>query len=101
VHSKVTAWAGVDRAVRTVEHHHLPGPLNQWQALREEIHRDVCSRGFNTVKESFTQSYGSQNVDAALLLLPRVGFLPYTDPRIIGTIDVRSCAGEDGRSQQA
>lgn len=97
VHSKVMAWAGVDRAVRTVQHHHLPGPLRRWQALRAKIHDDICTRGYNAERGSFTQSYGSDHLDAALLLLPRVGFLPYDDPRIVGTIeavrDELSCDG--------
>jgi GH15 family glucan-1,4-alpha-glucosidase len=97
VHSKVMAWAGVDRAVRTVENHHLPGPLSRWRALRDEIHDDVCTHGYNAEIGSFTQSYGSDHLDAALLLLPRVGFLPYDDPRIVGTVEaVRADLGCDG-----
>ncbi|OBK76770.1 glycoside hydrolase family 15 protein [Mycobacterium sp. 1274761.0] len=86
VHSKVMAWAGVDRAVRTVENQHLPGPLHQWRALRSKIHHDICSNGYSTSRECFTQAYGSDDLDAALLLMPRVGFLPYTDPRIVATV---------------
>lgn len=97
VHSKVMAWAGVDRAVRTVEHHELPGPLADWRALREEIHRDVCARGYDAERGYFTQAYGSDQLDAALLLLPRVGFLPYRDARIVGTIEaVRDQLSQDG-----
>lgn len=87
VHSKVMAWAGVDRAVRTVENHQLDGPLARWRALRDEIHADVCRHGYNKRRGYFTQSYGSDHLDAALLLLPRVGFLPYDDPRIVGTVE--------------
>jgi GH15 family glucan-1,4-alpha-glucosidase len=91
------AWAGVDRAVRTVERHNLHGPLFEWRALRDEIHRDVCTHGYNAELGSFTQSYGSDHLDAALLLLPRVGFLPYRDPRIVGTVDaVRRNLTQDG-----
>ncbi len=86
VHSKVMAWAGVDRAVRTIEHHHLSGPLHRWRALRDKIHRDVCANGYDADRNTFTQSYGSDEVDAALLLLPRVGFLPWRDPRVVGTV---------------
>lgn len=97
VHSKVMAWAGVDRAVRTVEHHHLPGPLFEWRALRDEIHRDVCAHGYSAELGHFTQSYGSDELDAALLLLPRVGFLPYRDPRVVGTVDaIRDQLTRDG-----
>ena len=97
VHSKVMAWAGVDRAVRTVENHGLPGPLDTWKALREEIHHEVCANGYDAQRHTFTQSYGSDELDAALLLLPRVGFLPWDDPRIIGTVDaVDAELGHDG-----
>ena len=87
VHSKVMAWAGVDRAVRTVERHHLPGPLFEWRALRDQIHDDVCSHGYDADRNCFTQSYGSTELDDALLLLPRVGFLPYGDHRVVGTVE--------------
>jgi GH15 family glucan-1,4-alpha-glucosidase len=87
VHSKVMAWAGVDRAVRTVENHSLDGPVDKWRRLRDEIHDDVCTNGYNAEANTFTQSYGSDEMDAALLLIPRVGFLPWNDSRVIGTID--------------
>lgn len=87
VHSKVMAWAGFDRAVRAVERHRLDGPVDRWRAIREEIHAEVCAKGFDTGRNTFTQFYGSQGLDAALLLIPRVGFLPPTDPRVLGTID--------------
>jgi GH15 family glucan-1,4-alpha-glucosidase len=73
--------------VRTVEEHGFDGPVDRWRALRDEIHRDVCERGFDRELGSFTQSYGSKELDASLLLLPLVGFLPATDPRIRGTIE--------------
>ncbi|GAA3836795.1 glycoside hydrolase family 15 protein [Nocardioides panacisoli] len=87
VHSKVMAWAGLDRAVRSVERHGLDGPVDRWRATRDQIHAEVCARGFDTERDTFTQSYGSKGLDAALLLIPRVGFLPWDDPRVIGTID--------------
>ncbi len=87
VHSKVMAWVGVDRAVRTVGNHHLDGPLDHWRQLRRQIHDDVCTNGYDAEHNTFTQSYGSDQLDAALLLIPRVGFLPYRDPRVIGTIE--------------
>jgi GH15 family glucan-1,4-alpha-glucosidase len=86
VHSKVMAWAGVDRGVQAVERFGLDGPVEQWRALRQEIHDDVCAHGFDPERGTFTQSYGSQGLDAALLLLPRVGFLDWSDPRVVGTI---------------
>ncbi|MDQ0381232.1 glycoside hydrolase family 15 protein [Amycolatopsis thermophila] len=96
-HSKVMAWAGVDRAVHTVEDHHLDGPVEHWRALRERIHADVCAHGFDARRGTFTQSYGSSEVDAALLLIPRVGFLPWNDPRVHGTVDaVRAQLCRDG-----
>jgi len=86
VHSKVLAWAGVDRMVRAVEDG-AQGPLERWRALREEIHADVCAHGFDPDLGSFTQSYGSTALDAALLLIPQVGFLPWDDPRVVGTVE--------------
>jgi GH15 family glucan-1,4-alpha-glucosidase len=87
VHSKVMAWAGVDRAVHTVEHHGLSGPVDTWRTVRDDIHRDVCTNGYDPQRNTFTQSYGSDSLDAALLLIPRVGFLPWRDPRVIGTVN--------------
>ncbi|MEU0729336.1 glycoside hydrolase family 15 protein [Streptomyces sp. NPDC006140] len=88
VHSKVMVWVAADRAVRTLERHpELDGDLDGWRALREEVHREVCEKGYDPQRNTFTQSYGSRELDAALLLIPRVGFLPPDDPRVIGTID--------------
>ncbi|MFF7792761.1 glycoside hydrolase family 15 protein [Streptomyces sp. NPDC007991] len=88
VHSKVMVWVAADRAVRTLERHpELDGDLDGWRALREEVHREVCDKGYDPARNTFTQSYGSRELDAALLLIPRVGFLPPDDPRVIGTID--------------
>jgi GH15 family glucan-1,4-alpha-glucosidase len=87
VHSKAMAWVAFDRAVRTVESQDVDGPLDRWRAVRDEIFRDVCEHGFDPELNSFTQSYGSKDLDASLLLLPLVGFLPATDPQIRGTIE--------------
>ena len=87
VHSKVMAWVAFDRAVRTVETQGMDGPVDRWRALRDEIHDEVCARGFDEKLGSFTQSYGSQELDASLLLLPLVGFLPGSDPRVRGTVE--------------
>ncbi|MFD8153649.1 glycoside hydrolase family 15 protein [Streptomyces sp. NPDC001046] len=88
VHSKVMVWVAADRAVRTLQAHpELDGDLDGWRALREEVHREVCEKGYDPERNTFTQSYGSRELDAALLLIPRVGFLPPDDPRVIGTID--------------
>jgi GH15 family glucan-1,4-alpha-glucosidase len=86
-HSKVMTWVAFDRAVRTVEQQGLDGPEDRWRELRDEIFAEVCERGFDEELGSFTQSYGSKELDASLLLLPLVGFLPATDPRIGGTIE--------------
>lgn len=87
VHSKVMAWAGVDRAVHAVEVHGRDGPADRWRALADAIHADVCAHGFDADRGTFTQSYGSAGLDSALLLIPRVGFLPWDDPRVVGTVD--------------
>ena len=86
VHSKAMAWAGVDRAVHAVEAQGLEGPVGKWRALRDEIHADVCAKGYDADRETFTQFYGSRGLDAALLLLPQFGFLDWSDPRIVGTV---------------
>ncbi|MFF7870140.1 glycoside hydrolase family 15 protein [Streptomyces qaidamensis] len=88
VHSKVMVWVAADRAVRTLERHpELDGDLDGWRALCDEVHQEVCEKGYDPERNTFTQSYGSRELDAALLLIPRVGFLPPDDPRVIGTID--------------
>ncbi|MDQ1614708.1 MAG: hypothetical protein QOJ60_647 [Actinomycetota bacterium] len=85
-HSKVLAWVAADRAVRTVSHSGLSGPVDRYRALRDEIHADVCAKGYDSARETFTQYYGSRELDAALLLIPQVGFLPPEDPRVRGTL---------------
>jgi GH15 family glucan-1,4-alpha-glucosidase len=85
-HSKVMAWVAFDRAVKTLESTRLGGPLERWRQLRDEIHADVCRRGFDRTKRAFTQAYGSPHLDASLLLIPAVGFLPPDDPRVVGTV---------------
>jgi GH15 family glucan-1,4-alpha-glucosidase len=85
-HSKVLAWVAFDRAVKSVEQFGLAGPLERWRAIRSAIHTDVCGRGYDSGRNTFTQSYGSPALDASLLMLPIVGFLPPGDPRIAGTV---------------
>jgi GH15 family glucan-1,4-alpha-glucosidase len=80
------AWVAFDRAIRSAQTFGLEGPVDQWQKLRAQIFAEVCERGFDPQLGSFVQSYGSKQVDASLLLLPSVGFLPVSDPRISGTI---------------
>jgi GH15 family glucan-1,4-alpha-glucosidase len=85
-HSKVMAWVAIDRGIRSAEEFGLQAPLAEWRGLRREIHADVCANGFDAGLNSFVQTYGSQNLDAALLMIPLVGFLPITDPRVRGTL---------------
>ena len=97
VHSKVMAWAGMDRAVQAVERFGLDGPVEQWKQTRAAIHDEVCAKGFDADRNTFTQWYGSQGLDAALLQIPQVGFLPFHDSRVIGTVDaVQHELGADG-----
>src|SRR5205085_12195866 len=86
-HSKVMAWVAVDRALRGVESFGLDGDTDRWQALRQAIHDDVCRHGYDATRNTFVQSYGSPELDASLLLMPTTGFLPPTDPRIVGTVE--------------
>ncbi len=86
-HSKVLAWVAFDRAVDSIERFGLPGPLDRWRRIRAEIHEEVCREAFHVELNSFTQSYGSTELDASTLLIPLVGFLPPDDPRVLGTID--------------
>ncbi|MFC9946910.1 glycoside hydrolase family 15 protein [Streptomyces pratensis] len=98
VHSKVMAWVAVDRTIKLIESGDAEGPLERWHQLRDDIHRDVCERGYDAERNTFTQSYGSQELDASLLLIPQMGFLPPDDKRVIGTIEAiqRELSTEDG-----
>jgi GH15 family glucan-1,4-alpha-glucosidase len=86
-HSKVMAWVAADRMVKGVRESGLQGPADRWEALRDTIHAEVMTKGFDVERNTFTQSYGRPELDASLLLIPRVGFLPPDHPRVIGTID--------------
>jgi GH15 family glucan-1,4-alpha-glucosidase len=85
-HSRLMCWVAFDRAIRSAEHFGLDGPVERWRALRDTIHADICENGFNVARNTFVQSYGSEVLDAALLLIPQVGFLPAQDPRVAGTV---------------
>ena len=85
-HSKVMAWVAFDRGIKSVERFGLEGPVDHWRTIRDEIHAEVCSRGFEQRRQTFTQSYQDAGLDAALLLIPLVGFLPADDPRVVGTV---------------
>ncbi|WDD94808.1 glycoside hydrolase family 15 protein [Burkholderia sp. FERM BP-3421] len=84
--SKVMAWVAFDRAIKSAEMFRLPAPLDHWRALRDAIHADVCEHAWDAAQQAFTQSYGSPELDASVLMLPLVGFLPPTDPRVTGTV---------------
>ncbi|MFI1091525.1 glycoside hydrolase family 15 protein [Streptomyces sp. NPDC020917] len=88
VHSKVMAWVAADRAVRTLEAvPHLRGDLARWRSMRAQVHAEVCEKGYDATRNTFTQYYGSAELDAATLLIPQVGFLPLTDRRVRGTVE--------------
>ena len=85
-HSKVMAWVAFDRAVKAVEQLGIDGPVERWTALRDRIHHEVCRDAFDPALNSFVQAYGSKALDASLLLIPLVGFLPIRHPRVVGTL---------------
>lgn len=85
-HSKVMAWVALDRAIKGVQQFNLQGPLERWREVRQRIHDEVCQKAFDSKLGSFVQAYGSKQLDASLLLIPLVGFLPPEDPRISGTL---------------
>ena len=86
VSSKVMTWVAFDRAIKSAERFGLTAPLARWKELRDTIHRDVCEKGFDSGQNAFVKSYGSRMLDASILLLPSVGFLPPSDPRVCGTL---------------
>ncbi|MGC5362697.1 glycoside hydrolase family 15 protein [Streptomyces sp. DT24] len=108
VHSKVMTWVAADRAVRTLEEDpSLPGDADRWRAMRDAVHREVCEKGYDPVRNTFTRSYGSRELDPSALLMARSGFLSADDPRFVGTVDavraeltrggpVRRCAVPSG-----
>jgi GH15 family glucan-1,4-alpha-glucosidase len=88
VHSKVMAWVAFDRAVDTVENGHQDGPVDRWRDLRDRIKREVCENGYDQDRGAFVQYYGGTGLDAAVLLIPELGFLPPDDPRVVSTVNV-------------
>jgi GH15 family glucan-1,4-alpha-glucosidase len=86
-YSKVMSWVAFDRAAKSAADFDLPGPAAHWRKIRDKIHADVCAQGFDEKSNTFVRAYGSKELDASLLLLPAVGFLPATDPRIRGTVE--------------
>jgi GH15 family glucan-1,4-alpha-glucosidase len=88
-HSKMMAWLAFDRAVKLVEDCGYSGDNNlaRWKKIRTQIHREVCERGYNASKKAFTQYYGSDAMDASVLMMPLIGFLPLSDPRVRSTVE--------------
>ncbi|MFI6316000.1 glycoside hydrolase family 15 protein [Nonomuraea sp. NPDC050556] len=86
-HSKVMCWVAMDRAIKQVERFGRPGPVDRWRAVRDQIHAEICDKGYDAARNTFTQSYGSSELDASLLLIPIVGFLPPDDPMVTGTVE--------------
>ncbi|HEX4024237.1 MAG TPA: glycoside hydrolase family 15 protein, partial [Steroidobacteraceae bacterium] len=86
-YSKVMAWVAFDRSIKAVEQFGLKGPVEQWRAMRQTIHDEVCRNAYNTDIGAFAQSYGSKELDASVLLMPLVGFLPPSDPRVRSTVE--------------
>jgi GH15 family glucan-1,4-alpha-glucosidase len=85
-HSRAMIWVSLDRAVRAMEDYGLPGPLEEWRALRDEVRAEVLEKGYDAERGTFVQHYGTKEVDASLLVLPLVGFVDGDDPRMLGTI---------------
>jgi GH15 family glucan-1,4-alpha-glucosidase len=86
-HSKVMAWVAFDRAVKAVEQHGLSGPVDEWRQYRDQVHAEVCAQGWNAEVGAFTQFYGSSDLDASILMMPLVGFLPGDDERVVATVE--------------
>jgi GH15 family glucan-1,4-alpha-glucosidase len=96
-YSKVMAWVAFDRGIKMIEGFGAPGPLERWRKLRDRIHADVCEKGFSRKRNAFVQCYGSEELDASLLLVPITGFLPAQDPRVVSTLEaIRRDLTEDG-----
>lgn len=90
-HSKVMAWVAFDRAIKSAEEFGLSGPVAHWKTLRQQIHDDICAKAYNSELGAFTQYYGADSLDASVLMMPLVGFLPISDPRIVGTVTAIEC----------
>jgi GH15 family glucan-1,4-alpha-glucosidase len=86
-HSRLMCWVAFDRAMKSSEHFGVKGPVDHWREVRDVIHADICENGFDRERNTFVQHYGGQALDASLLLIPQVGFLPPDDPRVVGTIE--------------
>jgi GH15 family glucan-1,4-alpha-glucosidase len=87
-HSRVMAWVGLDRAIRAAENYRLDWPVEHWQTVKQDIHREVCEKGYDGALRGFVRSYESREPDASTLMIPIVGFLPPNDPRVISTVEL-------------
>jgi GH15 family glucan-1,4-alpha-glucosidase len=96
-HSKVMAWVAIDRAIKSIQRFGVSGPLERWLSLRQRIHSEVCALGYNEKIGAFVQSYGSSELDASALLIPLVGFLPASDPRVSSTVNAIGSELRSGR----
>ncbi len=101
VHSKVLAWVAFDRAISAIEKFGMEGPADRWRKIRAQIHDEVCREGYDPKRETFTQAYGSKELDAATLLIPLVGFLPPQDPRVLGTLRATNASSSSTGSSAA
>ncbi len=96
-HSKMMAWVAFDRLIKNAELLEFEGPIDRWKSLRKKIHKEVCEKGFDANRNTFTQHYGSDTLDASLLMMPLVGFLPADDPRVLGTVEaIEKALAHDG-----
>ena len=95
------AWVAFDRAVKDIENFGVDGPLARWRDIRDAIHADVCRNGYDASRNTFVQYYGASHLDASLLLIAPVGFLPPDDPRVRGTIDAIERGLGRGRARAA
>ncbi|MDQ4006561.1 MAG: glycoside hydrolase family 15 protein [Actinomycetota bacterium] len=96
-HSKIMCWVAFDRAAAAVERYGVSGPGQRWRAMADAVHREVCKQGYDEDRGAFTQAFGSKALDAAVLVMPRVGFLPGDDPRFVSTVQrIRDELGQDG-----
>lgn len=86
-HSKVMAWVAFDRGIKAIEEYDFDGPIDRWRGHRDRLHEEICARAYDPHRNTFTQYYGSQELDASLLMIPLVGFIPADDPRMIGTVE--------------
>ena len=89
-YSKMMAWVAFDRGIKSAQEFDLPGPIGKWRTIRDQIHEDVCEKGFDAALGCFVRAYGTKQLDASLLLTPAIGFLPPSDTRVRATVEAWS-----------